>query len=134
MSNNIAFLLVRSLMRSTVAFRYALIAYINFSDVPMDVIYSYIGDKPFINGARGLSIARIISIESLKQHFTTDIVLADSCFDVDMLGRNGVIRHKRSRAEASKSSSILSSIVKLPLFLNNMSGERKEWERTVVKW
>jgi len=47
----------------------------------MDVIYSYIGDKPFINGARGLSIARIISIESLKQHFTTDIVLADSCFE-----------------------------------------------------
>jgi hypothetical protein len=82
----------------------------------MDVIYSYIGDKPLINGARGLSIARIISIESLKQHFTTDIVLAEGCFDVDMLGRNGVIRHKRSRTEASKSSSILSSIVKYPYF------------------
>lgn len=121
LSNNIAFLLVRSLMRSTVAFRYALIAYINFFEISMDVIYSYIGDKPFIHGARGLSIARIISIESLKQHFTTDIVLADSCFDVDMLGRNGVIRLKRSCAEAFKSSSILSSIVKLALFLNNTS-------------
>jgi hypothetical protein len=121
-------------MRSTVAFHYALIAYINFFEITIDVIYSYIGYKPFIHGARGLSIARIISIESLKQHFTTDIVLADSCFDVDMLGRNGVIRHKRCCAEAFKSSSILSSIVKLALFLNNMSGERKVWTRTVVKW
>lgn len=123
MSNNIAFLLVRSLMRSTVAFHYALIAYINLFEITMDVIYSYIDDKPFIHGARGLSIARIISIESLKQHFTTDIVLANSCFDVDMLGRNDVIRLKRSCAEAFKSSSILSSIVKLALFLNNTSGE-----------
>ena len=121
-------------MRGTDAFRYALIAYINSSDVPMDFIYSYIGDRPFIHGARGLSIARIISIESLKQHFTNDIVLAEGCFDVDMLGRNGVIRHKRSCAEVFKSSSILSPIVKLALFLNNMSGERKEWARTVVKW
>jgi len=51
-------------MRSTVTFHYALIAYINFFEISMDVIYSYIGDKPFINGARGLSIARIISIEN----------------------------------------------------------------------
>jgi hypothetical protein len=123
---DITSLLMRGLMRSTNAFRYALIAYINSSDVPMDVIYSYIGDKPFVHGARGLSVAREINIESLKQYFFSDIAFASVCFDSEMLKRN-IIKLKESCIEAFKSSNILSSLAKAALSLSDFSGKRVLW-------
>jgi energy-coupling factor transporter ATP-binding protein EcfA2 len=125
-NNNVTSLLIRRLKKSTDAFRYALIAYINSSDIHMDVIYSYIGDKPFVHGARGLSVAREINIESLKQHFFSDIAFASVCFDSEML-KNDIIRLKKSCIEAFKSSNILSSLAKIALLFSDLSGKRVLW-------
>ena len=80
-------LLDGGLRRVTDAFRYALIAYVSGSDVPMDAIYQYVGSGPVVHGAKGLSIARRVDVDSLRQHFLTDIPLAKTCFDYDRLGR-----------------------------------------------
>jgi hypothetical protein len=114
-------LLERSLRRVTDAFRYALIAYVSGSDAPMDAIYRYVGGRPIVHGAKGLSIAQVIDIDSLRQHFLTDIALAKTCFDFDKL-REGVIRLRSECVEAFKSSSMLSSVAKFVLFLENLHG------------
>jgi len=117
-------LLEGGLRRVTDAFRYALIAHISDCDVPMDAIYQYVGNGPVVHGAKGLSIARRIDVDSLRQHFLTDIPLARTCFDFDRL-REGVIRLRSECVEAFKNSPILSSIVRFALFLENLrDGER----------
>lgn len=55
-------LLEGGLRRVTDAFRYAFIAYVSGSDVPMDAIYLYIGGKPVFHGVKGLSIAQRIDV------------------------------------------------------------------------
>jgi hypothetical protein len=121
-------LLERSLRRVTDAFRYALIAYVSGSDVPMDAIYRYVGNGPVVHSAKSLSIAQVIDIDSLRQHFLTDIALARTCFDSGKL-REGVIRLRSECVEAFKNSPTLSSVAKFVLFLENLCGE----ERAVAK-
>jgi hypothetical protein len=121
-------LLERGLRRVTDAFCYALIAYVSGSDVPMDAIYRYVGGRPVVHGAKGLPIAQVIDVDSLRQHFLTDIALARTCFDSGKL-REGVIRLRSECAEAFKNSPILSSIARFALFLENLCGE----ERAVAK-
>jgi hypothetical protein len=121
-------LLERGLRRVTDAFRYALIAYISGSDVPMDAIYQYVGNGPVVHGAKGLSITQRIDVDSLRQHFLTDIALARTCFDFDKL-REGVIRLRSECAEAFKNSPTLSSVARFALFLENLRGK----ERAVAK-
>ena len=121
-------LLEGGLRKVTDAFRYALIAYISGSDVPMDAIYQYVGNRPVVHGAKGLSIAQRINVDSLKQHFLTDIPLARTCFDLSKL-REGVIRLRGECVEAFKNSPILSSVARFALFLENLCGE----ERAVAK-
>jgi hypothetical protein len=92
------------------------------------LFYQYVGSGPVVHGAKGLSIAQVIDIDSLRQHFLTDIALARTCFDSGKL-REGVIRLRSECVEAFKSSPILSSIARFALFLENLCGE----ERTVAK-
>ena len=121
-------LLERGLRRVTDAFRYALIAYVSGSDVPMNAIYQYVGSGPVVHGAKGLSIAQRVDVDSLRQHFLTDIPLAKTCFDFDRL-REGVIRLRSECVEAFKNSPTLSSVAKFVLFLESLHGEG----RTVAK-
>jgi len=114
-------LLERGLRRVTDAFRYALIAYVSGSDVPMDAIYQYVSNGPVVHGAKGLSIAQRVDVDSLRHHFLTDIPLAKTCFDFDRL-REGVIRLRSECAEAFKNSSTLSSVARFALFLENLRG------------
>jgi hypothetical protein len=88
----------------------------------MDAIYRYVGARPVVHGAKGLSIAQRINVDSLRQHFLTDIPLAKTCFDLSKL-REGVIRLRGECVEAFKNSPTLSSVARFALFLENLHGE-----------
>jgi len=65
------------------------------------LFYQYVGSGPVVHGAKGLSIAQVIDVDSLRQHFLTDIALARTCFDSGKL-REGVIRLRSECVEAFK--------------------------------